>query len=227
MVYFDSPCDHMQPLRYSSASGDSTSPILLLALGVAAYVLITSMDRRAPMACMPRPGAVASMLSSVSARIVGKTTAKDLADGGEAVELIDGGDTDSSKAKNEKKVRDFLKKDGKGCIMIFAHWCPHCKEMMKEMVKVANENAGSGVEFLMVNAEAVASGVWTGDDAVHELKFYPTVLCKMDKKVEQVASPEEAVATAKEAVAEEAPKAEEAEEAEEPADTDEMLNMLF
>ena len=199
MVYFDSQCNNMDPLRYSSVSGDSGSPLLLLALGVAAYVLITSMDRQSPMACMPRPAAVASMFSSVSARLVSGrvTTAAGVVEGGEACELLDGDGSEECKTKNDKKLRQWMKAGGKGCIMIFAHWCPHCKEMMKEMVKVANENAGSGVKFLMVNAEAVASGAFTGDDAVHELKFYPTILCKVNKEVQQVSTPEEAMAVVK------------------------------
>lgn len=227
MVYFDSPCNNMDPLRYSSVSGDSGSPLLLLALGVAAYVLITSMDRRSPMACMPRPAAVASMFSSVSARLVsGRVTAAAVVEGGEACELLDGDGSEECKTKNDKKLRQWMKADGKGCIMIFAHWCPHCKEMMKEIVKVANENAGSGVKFLMVNAEAVASGAFTGDDAVHELKFYPTILCKVNKEVQQVSTPQEAMAVVNETPLQEAAaKIDETPSQEEDAELD--LNMLF
>lgn len=88
--------------------------------------------------------------------------------------------SDSEKQINLKKLTSFVesKENARACIIIFAHWCPHCKTIIKELVDLAN---GSGIKhrFLLVNGESVASEAFMGENAMFPLKHYPTILCKV------------------------------------------------
>lgn len=103
--------------------------------------------------------------------------------------------TDEEKEQNYKRLLEFIesKHNAKACIVVFAHWCPHCKTLIKELVDAANTK--DGIKYLLVNGESVAPEAFTGPNAFVNLKHYPTILCKIGNKGKEVASLTEATET--------------------------------
>ena len=71
------------------------------------------------------------------------------------------------------------KDNQKACIIIFAHWCPHCRTLLKDLVAQANSGSGMDHKYLLVNGESVSSKAFVGENALVTLKHYPTILCKV------------------------------------------------
>lgn len=109
------------------------------------------------------------------------------------IELIDSAGS-VAKAANEKLLRQWVADHPKACIMFFAHWCVHCKEMMPRLVATAEQAAaeGSDAKFLMVNAESVLSTAFVGPNKLFHLTHYPTIVCVYNKQLMVFPSPEEA-----------------------------------
>ena len=61
------------------------------------------------------------------------------------------------KRKNYEALLKFVNdpSNERACITIFAHWCPHCHNLINEMAAKANSIAGNGVKYLLVNGESV------------------------------------------------------------------------
>lgn len=102
--------------------------------------------------------------------------------------------SDAEKQTNYKRLHDFVNsgKHTKACIVIFAHWCPHCKTLIRDLVDSANEISKDDISYLLVNGESVASEAFMGETSIVNLKHYPTILCKMGDAGSEVASLEEA-----------------------------------
>lgn len=140
------------------------------------------------------------------------------------------------KLKNYQTLLKFVNdpKQKRACIVIFAHWCPHCHNLVKELVAKANSIKGNGVKYLLVNGESVHSDAFQGDKAIISLQHYPTILCKVGNMGKQVKSLDEATQLALETDPDEiteeqtdddstaAPETEEGEEVDE-----DPLKMLF
>jgi thiol-disulfide isomerase/thioredoxin len=88
---------------------------------------------------------------------------------------------EASKKTNLQKLIKFVedKENAKVCIVIFAHWCPHCKTLISDLIKQANSGESVTHKYLLVNGESVASEAFSGDRALFQLKHYPTILCKI------------------------------------------------
>ena len=127
-----------------------------------------------------------------------------------------------------KFVNDPIQK--RACIVIFAHWCPHCHNLIKELVDKANTIKGNGVKYLLVNGESVHSDAFQGEKAIISLQHYPTILCKVGNMGKEVGSLDEATRIALETDPDEIVKEEEAtaeSAAPEPEDPEDPLAMLF
>lgn len=98
------------------------------------------------------------------------------------------------KLKNYDTLIKFVNdpKQKRACIVIFAHWCPHCHHLINELVEKANSIQGNGVKYLLVNGESVHSDAFQGDKAVISLKHFPTILCKVGNMGREVKSLDEA-----------------------------------
>lgn len=176
-------------------------------VGVAAIVIIYLMNRHTVLT-RPRPiafDALAGLISqvnpvrAVSSRIQRALVDGDLIDACEVwpefkcglVSLIDNAAVkkalppppadESTKQVNLQRLVKFVeaKENAKACIIIFAHWCPHCKTLIRELVEQANSGQNVSHKYLLVNGESVASEAFTGDKKVVDLKYYPTILCKI------------------------------------------------
>jgi hypothetical protein len=139
------------------------------------------------------------------------------------------------KRKNYDTLLKFVNdpKQKRACIVIFAHWCPHCHNLIKELGDGATSIKGNGVTYLLVNGESVHSDAFQGDKAIISLQHYPTILCKVGNTGKEVMSLDEAVQLANETNPDEIPEGIEEEEQQqltaddgEEADED-PLKMLF
>jgi thiol-disulfide isomerase/thioredoxin len=204
-----------EPIEYSRyqpyrSIDNGISTCMVAAVVVVVVTLLMQSNTRPRNMCMSAAhdaaGAVSGMLATignaVSARVasgeaadndasrmnrgfeVGAATALDADPNSPATEEV--------KKDNEAMLRKFMASNGTGCVIFFAHWCPHCHALVESLVEVANANAKGPVKFLLVNGDAIASTAVTGDDAVVQLKYYPTILCKTKQGVKQVPSLEEA-----------------------------------
>jgi hypothetical protein len=135
------------------------------------------------------------------------------------------------KLNNYETLLKFVNdpKQKRACIVIFAHWCPHCHNLVKELVEKANIIKDDGVKYLLVNGESVHSDAFQGDKAIISLKHYPTILCKVGNMGKEVKSLDEARQTVLEANTDETTEAD-SEEQQAPAVEEEVedpLEMLF
>ena len=105
------------------------------------------------------------------------------------------------KRKNYETLLAFVNDptQKRACIVIFAHWCPHCHSLIKELVEKANTLQNNGVKYLLVNGESVHSDAFQGEKAVISLQHYPTILCKVGNMGKEVKSIDEATQLALEA----------------------------
>ncbi len=137
------------------------------------------------------------------------------------------------KLKNYQTLLKFVNdpKQKRACIVIFAHWCPHCHNLIKELVEKANSIKGNGVKYLLVNGESVHSDAFQGERAIISLQHYPTILCKVGNMGKEVKSLDEATQTALETdpdeIAESATEEEQQPTAEEEEVDEDPLKMLF
>lgn len=135
------------------------------------------------------------------------------------------------KLKNYETLNKFVNDPNqkRACIAIFAHWCPHCHNLIKELAEKANSIEGNGVKYLLVNGESVHSDAFQGDRAIISLQHYPTILCKVGNMGKEVKSLDEATQLAMETnpdeIAEETGEEQPAQDEEE-VDED-PLKMLF
>lgn len=135
------------------------------------------------------------------------------------------------KLKNYETLLKFVNdpKQKRACIVIFAHWCPHCHNLIKELVEKANSIKGNGVKYLLVNGESVHSNAFQGDKAIISLTHYPTILCKVGNMGKQVKTIDEATQLAKNTNPDEinAPATEGDEQKEQEEVDEDPLKMLF
>lgn len=98
------------------------------------------------------------------------------------------------KQKNYETLLKFVNDPThrRACIVIFAHWCPHCHNLIREFEDKANIINGNGVEYLLVNGESVHSDAFRGEKAIISLQHYPTILCKVGSMGKEVGSLDEA-----------------------------------
>ena len=98
------------------------------------------------------------------------------------------------KRKNYETLVKFVNdpKQPRACIVVFAHWCPHCHTLINELVDKANSIKGNGVQYLLVNGESVHADAFQGEKAIISLQHYPTVLCKIGNMGKEVKSIDEA-----------------------------------
>tara|TARA_B110000046_G_scaffold141397_1_gene148089 strand:- start:1605 stop:2471 length:867 start_codon:yes stop_codon:yes gene_type:complete len=80
--------------------------------------------------------------------------------------------TDAEKDKCETAVRGFLQTHDSGVVMLYAPWCSHCHNAMKPFAEASK--AHKGVEFLMVNAEALPRSAFQGENALYNLQYFPS-----------------------------------------------------
>jgi len=211
------PLEFQEMGMYRTGSGDDMKCVWV---GVAAIVIIYLMNRHTVLT-HPRPiafDAIAGLISrvnpvrAVSSRIQRALVESDLIDGCEVwpelkcglVSLIDNAAVrkvlppppadESTKQINLQRLVKFVeaKENAKACIIIFAHWCPHCKTLIKELVEQANSGKSVSHKYLLVNGESVASEAFTGDKKVVDLKYYPTILCTIGSTGKEATSLQDA-----------------------------------
>lgn len=117
---------------------------------------------------------------------------------------------ETTKQDNLKKLMTFVesKDNQKACIIIFAHWCPHCKTLLKELIAQANSGTGMDHKYLLVNGESVSPEAFSGDGALFPLNHYPTILCKIGTMGKEAQSLQNAKEILNDAPDEPAPEAE-------------------
>ena len=87
-------------------------------------------------------------------------------------------------------LESFIKDEtSKMCIVIFAHWCPHCKDVIKKIGDMNLRDAP--YTMALVNGEAVNSEI-LATILGKQIEYYPTILSKNGKTGEEVGSVEEA-----------------------------------
>lgn len=212
------PLDYGTTPSRCGGGGDQTTMYLLLGgMAVVVYLMMQQQRQQAMMhhprflyeQALQAPGALVQGITSMVTQAVhaGKTDTTDAstkipAIPKDVVEIIDAKPdvtdnieatrklSDEEKQANEASLRSWLakKSNDKACIVLFAHWCPHCKDMIAETVKTAMVHK-KVCKFLLVNAESVAPSAFTGDNKIINLQYYPTVLCKTGSTLEQVESP--------------------------------------
>ena len=176
-------------------------------VGIAAIVIIYLMNRetslrRRPMVTLDSISGLLTRINpirAVSSRLTRPVTTGHLIDACEVwpefkcgmVSLIDSVEAknslppppvdDTTKQDNLNKLMSFVesKENRKACIIIFAHWCPHCKTLLKELIEQANSGSGMDHKYLLVNGESVSSEAFVGEKALFPLNHYPTILCKI------------------------------------------------
>ena len=81
--------------------------------------------------------------------------------------------------ENEKYLREFLETpEKKAVIVVFAHWCPHCKNLINSLPEMDESFKNSSTELLLVNSEAVPDTIFQGANAVIPVKHYPFIISK-------------------------------------------------
>lgn len=187
-----SDCFSVEPLKYRDPHGGSSTSLILFA-GVIAIMLVMLTTPQAQKAYVPC-SSVARNVASMAVKVITSKANLERVDADEVETPV----AEEVKAKNELKVRRWLAnpKHAKGIILIFAHWCPHCKSTLPIMEEMAKSH--KDVSFLMINAEACPQTLFSGSDAVHALEYFPTILAKvgaMARPVESVQEGIEAVST--------------------------------
>jgi thiol-disulfide isomerase/thioredoxin len=208
MGFYDPYPDYAHPLRYTPTgcgSGGASSLYLCVGLAVA-FVLLTMAPRPSPSSCLYAPMRMGEQLTAlvtgmaVTDEVVveadGDKVPMETIDAPSAAAKPDASDTMSAKEKekNHAKLRDVCQ--GRPVVVLFfAHWCPHCAAMKKRVAAV--KKAFPDVRFVLVNAEAVPAEATQGQGAVHEVKYYPSVVSYANgEKVAADVSPEEAAEAA-------------------------------
>jgi thiol-disulfide isomerase/thioredoxin len=98
------------------------------------------------------------------------------------------------KRQNHEKLLKFVNDPTKpkACVIVFAHWCPHCHTLIEELAKRMDSLKGNGVEYLLINGESVHSDAFQGSKAIIQLQHYPTILSKVGNAGKEVRSIDEA-----------------------------------
>lgn len=202
-----------EPLEYTyyqqnrtPDAGMSTCMVVALAVVAVTFLMMQNSSRTrtimVPMGETVASGVtsmIATVSNAVSARVSGDAVKPDDAQklnpkfNVGAATVIDGEDTDEAKKKNEAKLRKWMSGHERSCIVFFAHWCPHCHALIEALVEHANANADRKVSFLLVNGDALPASAVSGGEAVVDLKYYPTILCKIGTETTQAPSLEKAM----------------------------------
>ena len=198
---------HVSPLQYKNPSGGSEGISMCMLIGVAAVVLyLMSSPARPGMYYGPheRSGRmVTSMvatlgdtLSAMKTAVVGEsgltvdasTVYPEIPPG---VPLIDCQDAskdimafqtmqDSEKLQCHEKLLKWLAMHERAVLMVFAPWCPHCKQAMPLFHQLHQD---VNVPFLMVNAEAFPKSTFlqaqNGKDPLIQCEYFPTFVAKV------------------------------------------------
>lgn len=246
MGLFDAPrspdCFSVPPLDYAKPRcAPSTNTCVMVAVAfLVLYMLHTSPQKpmHQPMYAMHH--GLSTMIAQVEKAMGGSDCIDahkvfpdvpartiDLADAKDAPKDANAYQTSSAEEKKalEDAARRWMAAENRAIIMIFAHWCPHCKATIPALVEASKKLK---CKTLMINADALPPSAFVGDQAIHDLKYFPTILVKKGDAVTQASSMSEVAreleppeAAPKAAAAEADPATSAAEEA-----TD-MLDKLF
>lgn len=212
--------NHRRPTIASGyGSGPSQNTMHCVWVGLAAIAIVYMLNEqnrmRHPMPILQPVQNAAGMLTNVvmgvSARVQGMLDGLPLVDGCKVfpqmkcglVSMIDNTSNlanpkeptpEDVKKKNYEKLLKFVNdpKHERACIIIFAHWCPHCHNLINEIVEKANKLENNGVTYLLVNGESVHSDAFQGESSIVSLQHYPTILCKVGNMGKEVRSLDEA-----------------------------------
>lgn len=135
--------------------------------------------------------------------------------------LADGDDKDEMK----RKVMQWMKAHGSmGVVMCFAHWCPHCKNMMPIVADISQRNPS--LPILLINCEALPASAFSGEaPEIVKIEYFPCLFVLREGTLVSIASPDEIEAMATAEVAEAAESTEEEKDAgEEEEETAEEAN---
>ena len=217
MEYKSHRCAPPPPLRQAQTTMNC---VLVGAVALAVILFVQQQNRMmhygTSMLVNPIQG-IAGMVShvarGVSARIA--STSARLTDGSKifpampagTVEVLDNTSNptnptaptpDAVKRANHEALVKFIKDPAnhRACIVVHAHWCPHCHKVVQEIVDKADSLKGNGVRYLLVNGDAVHSDAFQGPDAIIPLRHYPTILSKVGNMGKEVASLDEATEAA-------------------------------
>lgn len=246
----------LAPLKYQKPGCQSDNASMCMMIAVAAIVFyITSIPtaRRHPMyrggveALSSMAAVVESAVTTVKDTIVGdspvsltvdaSTVYKDLVEGVSLIDVPKANTnamafqtaSDEEKEDVHDKLVQWLQVHPRAMIMIFAPWCRHCHNAMPTFVERAKVIKASGIDSLMINAEALPRSTFMGDKALLQCEYFPTFVAKtVDLEVKStIEAAAEAVieAAAEEKTKEDPPDVEIVEEKEE--DTSMMLDKLF
>tara|TARA_B110001450_G_scaffold255469_1_gene283115 strand:- start:33957 stop:34496 length:540 start_codon:yes stop_codon:yes gene_type:complete len=124
---------------------------------------------------------ITNVISSISSKVQDSSSVFPTVKIGTAV-IIDSKEiTDPVKRKNYDSLVKLVNdsKHKRMCIIIFAHWCPHCHKLINELAEKADSIKGNGIKYVLVNGDSVHSDAFQGDKAIINLQHYPTILCKV------------------------------------------------
>lgn len=82
----------------------------------------------------------------------------------------------------KEKFMNWLQTHENAIIMIFAPWCPHCKQAMPILHQLMLASQEDDIHFVVVNAEAFPAGTFTegadGEAAFIKCEYFPTFVAK-------------------------------------------------
>lgn len=163
-------------LSYTKSNAHATPPWHLIITVGAVVVMVYLLTNNAATTNAMLPHAYESKVSSKLATAndllpCASTTFPDFPAGGATI--IDG--TDS--ARNTAAAQSLFGGAVPSAVIVFAHWCPHCKTAINALGNDIAEYKASfpSVQFVLVNAEAVP-GAWGKNPGQVDIMHFPTFL---------------------------------------------------
>lgn len=169
-------CPHYEPLSFDKPRQQDPM-VLCMFVGFAvvlAYSMTTNEDARRR-ACH-LPATAAQGIVAMRAIMTGKAD-----DGTEdasavGVEHKQVALLDKPGEKNVATVKKHIESVPKLVVIVFAHWCPHCHDLLTKL-PAAMEGVDKDAKVLLINGESMPPESLSGDDALLPLEYFPTCAC--------------------------------------------------
>jgi thiol-disulfide isomerase/thioredoxin len=172
----------IEPMTFPQPSRTNDMQCVWMGIGAVAvvYMLLRHDTQRYMQPVLAQAQQVASMVTqhvhgSIKETVVSAKAAlvkDDVTTIGKETEVVP---KDTEKMTN--KALECFASSKPTAVLIFAHWCPHCKGALKEMKARAPDFKAAGVDVVVINGESVDPSTWRG---AIQLKHYPTFVVMQD-----------------------------------------------